>query len=128
MVDRGFVVILVLPLIILAGIIGVGSAMMVQIYCNIQRERTHWIQARWLARSGLDIKTHYTVPIHSLPTQWDTSTLVAIGTRIPVDVDGEIRLIQCPSDWIAIGRYRDGVAVLRESVATPTHIVVVNPD
>jgi len=125
---NGFVVVLVLPLLILVGIVGIGSAMVVRTYCKIQTQRHRWIQARWLARSGLDIKTQYNVPLQELPNRWDTPTLLSLSTALPVDVDGEIRLIQCPSDWIAIGKYRDGVAVLRQTVATPTHIVVVNPD
>ena len=126
--ERGFVVVLVLPLLILVGMVGIGSAMVVRTYCKIQTQRHHWIQARWLARSGLDIKTHYDIPLQTLPNRWDTATLIALSTVLPVDVEGEIRLIQCPSDWIAIGKYQDGIAVLRESVSTPTHIIVVNPD
>jgi len=126
--EDGIILLVILPVMVVASLLSIATATAISVYSRIHTHRYTTVQARLLARSGLDIKTTIAVPVQALPTRWENDTLIALSTPVSVDVVGEIRLIHCPSDWIAIGRYRGGIAVIRETVGTPSVRTIVYPN
>jgi hypothetical protein len=124
---RGLFLLAILPLILITGTLISGAAAMLIMMTRSQLRRADLMQARYLARSGLDVADRFDVPVTTAPPHTDTPTLLKQSTRLPLSVDGEIRIIHTPTQYLSIGISHGSTVVLsRSSPNAGTRLVESN--